>query len=115
MTIISTNTSKKRTHSLFRQGTLLYELIPMMPEPMPFMESFENEGIHEPHHATVTALVQAVPVDATAVLPVKSRSNRQTAAVDTTKLTTAWLSRLPEARTSPIDWITVLKFYPNQI
>jgi hypothetical protein len=64
---LKSNTSKKRTHSLFRQGAMLYELIPMMPEPrlrplverfgamlleipvfnVVFMESFENEGIHE--------------------------------------------------------------------
>jgi Transposase DDE domain len=29
---LKSNTSKHRTHSLFRQGTMLYELIPMMPE-----------------------------------------------------------------------------------
>ncbi len=26
------NTTKRRTHSLFRQGSMLYELIPTMPE-----------------------------------------------------------------------------------
>ena len=29
---LKSNTSKRRTHSLFRQGCMLYELIPMMPE-----------------------------------------------------------------------------------
>lgn len=29
---LKSNTSKRRTHSLFRQGAMLYELIPMMPE-----------------------------------------------------------------------------------
>jgi Transposase DDE domain len=29
---LKTNTSKRRTHSLFRQGCMLYELIPTMPE-----------------------------------------------------------------------------------
>jgi hypothetical protein len=29
---LKSNTSKKRKHSLFRQGAMLYELIPMMPE-----------------------------------------------------------------------------------
>src|ERR1700746_2027603 len=29
---LKSNTSKQRTHSLFRQGAMLYELIPMMPE-----------------------------------------------------------------------------------
>ena len=30
---LKSNTSKKRTHSLFRQGAMLYDLIPTMPEP----------------------------------------------------------------------------------
>jgi hypothetical protein len=30
--LLKSNTSKTRTHSLFRQGCLLYELIPNMPE-----------------------------------------------------------------------------------
>ena len=30
--LLKSNTSKKRTHSLFRQGCLLYDLIPNMPE-----------------------------------------------------------------------------------
>ncbi len=36
------NTSKTRTHSLFRQGCMLYELIPNMPEHRltPLMEKF---------------------------------------------------------------------------
>ena len=36
------NTSKQRTHSLFRQGAMLYELIPIMPEPRlrPLVERF---------------------------------------------------------------------------
>ena len=29
--MLKANTVKKRTHSLFRQGMMLYELIPMMP------------------------------------------------------------------------------------
>ena len=29
---LKVNTSKRRTHSLFRQGCLLYDLIPNMPE-----------------------------------------------------------------------------------
>jgi hypothetical protein len=39
---LKSNTSKKRTHSLFRQGAMLYELIPMMPEPRlrPLIERF---------------------------------------------------------------------------
>jgi hypothetical protein len=40
--MLKSNTSKKRTHSLFRQGCMLYELIPMMPEQrlQPLMEKF---------------------------------------------------------------------------
>ncbi|MGB8842625.1 MAG: IS4 family transposase, partial [Aliidongia sp.] len=30
--LLKSNTSKARTHSLFRQGCMLYELIPTMPE-----------------------------------------------------------------------------------
>jgi len=30
--LLKSNTSKRRTHSLFRQGCLLYDLIPTMPE-----------------------------------------------------------------------------------
>ena len=39
---LKSNTSKKRTHSLFRQGAMLYELIPMMPEPRlrPLLQHF---------------------------------------------------------------------------
>ena len=40
--LLKSNTSKKRTHSLFRQGCMLYELIPNMPEQRltPLMERF---------------------------------------------------------------------------
>jgi hypothetical protein len=31
--LLKSNTSSKRTHSLFRQGCMLYDLIPNMPEP----------------------------------------------------------------------------------
>jgi hypothetical protein len=39
---VHANTSKQRTHSLFRQGAMLYELIPTMPEPRlrPLVERF---------------------------------------------------------------------------
>src|SRR5947209_17982382 len=40
--LLKSNTSKTRTHSLFRQGCMLYELIPNMPEHRlaPFMAAF---------------------------------------------------------------------------
>ena len=40
--LLKSNTSKARTHSLFRQGCMLYELIPNMPEHRlaPLMEKF---------------------------------------------------------------------------
>ena len=40
--LLKSNTSKKRTHSLFRQGCMLYELIPNMPEHrlLPLMQRF---------------------------------------------------------------------------
>jgi hypothetical protein len=39
---LNSNTSKRRTHSLFRQDAMLYDLIPMMPEPRlrPLIERF---------------------------------------------------------------------------
>jgi hypothetical protein len=42
--MLKSNTSKTRTHSLFRQGCMLYELIPNMPEHrlVPLMEAFAN-------------------------------------------------------------------------
>ena len=39
---LKSNTTKRRTHSLFRQGSMLYELIPAMPVPrlLPLIEQF---------------------------------------------------------------------------
>jgi Transposase DDE domain len=39
---LKSNTTKRRTHSLFRQGCMLYDLIPTMPEPRlnPLIEKF---------------------------------------------------------------------------
>ncbi len=53
--LLKSNTSKTRTHSLFRQGCILYDLIPTMPEHrlVPLIENFAeailNAGleIHE--------------------------------------------------------------------
>ena len=40
--MLRSNTAKRRTHSLFRQGSMLYELIPNMPEArlLPLVEKF---------------------------------------------------------------------------
>jgi hypothetical protein len=40
--LLKSNTSKRRTHSLFRQGCMLYDLIPNMPEQRlaPLMQGF---------------------------------------------------------------------------
>jgi hypothetical protein len=40
--LLKSNTSKRRTHSLFRQGCMLYDAIPTMPEPrlLPLIERF---------------------------------------------------------------------------
>jgi hypothetical protein len=40
--LLKSNTSKRRTHSLFRQGCMLYELIPTMPEArlLPLIQQF---------------------------------------------------------------------------
>jgi Transposase DDE domain len=42
--LLKSNTSKTRTHSLFRQGCMLYDLIPNMPEHrlMPLMQAFNK-------------------------------------------------------------------------
>ena len=39
---LKSNTTKRRTHSLFRQGCMLYELIPRMPPEvlLPLIERF---------------------------------------------------------------------------
>ena len=44
--LLKSNTSKTRTHSLFRQGCMLYDLIPNMPAHrlMPLMQKF-NEAV----------------------------------------------------------------------
>jgi hypothetical protein len=41
---LKTNTSKTRTHSLFRQGCMVYDLIPNMPDKWltPIMQAFEQ-------------------------------------------------------------------------
>src|SRR3954464_9775564 len=46
--LLKSNTSKTRTHSLFRQGCILYDLIPNMPEHRlaPLMQAF-NEAVAE--------------------------------------------------------------------
>ena len=42
--LLKSNTSKRRTHSLFRQGCMLYDLIPTMPEQrlVPLMNAFSE-------------------------------------------------------------------------
>ena len=41
---LESNTAKRRTHSLFRQGCMLYELMPTMPEPRlgPLVQKFAD-------------------------------------------------------------------------
>ena len=52
--LLKSNTSKTRTHSLFRQGCMLYDLIPNMPEHRlaPLMQNFaeavSNAGVFIP-------------------------------------------------------------------
>ena len=52
--LLKSNTSKTRTHSLFRQGCMLYELIPNMPEHRltPLLEKFadavSSAGLFQP-------------------------------------------------------------------
>ena len=42
--LLKSNTTKRRTHSLFRQGCMLYDLIPNMPEHRlaPLMQNFAD-------------------------------------------------------------------------
>jgi hypothetical protein len=56
---LKSNTSKKRTHSLFRQGAMLYELIPMMPEPRlrPLVQRFEAMLLEIPVFAGVYGVI----------------------------------------------------------
>jgi hypothetical protein len=55
----ATNTSKQRTHSLFRQGAMLYDLIPMMPEPRlrPLVERFGAMLLELPAFAGVYGVI----------------------------------------------------------
>ena len=56
---LKSNTSKKRTHSLFRQGAMLYELIPMMPEfrLRPLVERFGAMLLELPAFAGVYGVI----------------------------------------------------------
>jgi hypothetical protein len=56
---LKSNTSKKRTHSLLRQGAMLYELIPMMPEPRlrPLVERFGAMLLEIPVFAGVYGVI----------------------------------------------------------
>jgi hypothetical protein len=47
---LRSNTSKRRTHSLLRQGHMLYELIPTMPERRlrPLIEGFASRLAEQP-------------------------------------------------------------------
>ena len=56
---LKSNTSKQRTHSLFRQGAMLYDLIPMMPEPRlrPLVERFGAMLLELPAFAGVYGVI----------------------------------------------------------
>jgi hypothetical protein len=56
---LKSNTSKQRTHSLFRQGAMLYDLIPMMPEPRlrPLIERFAAMLLELPAFAGVYGVI----------------------------------------------------------
>ena len=47
---LKSNTTKRRTHSLFRQGSMLHELIPTMPEHRlrPLVEQFAQMLAEQP-------------------------------------------------------------------
>jgi hypothetical protein len=48
--MLKTNTAKHRVHSLFRQGCMLYDLIPMMPQARlrPLMQRFSLGPVDKP-------------------------------------------------------------------
>ena len=53
--MLKTNTVKRRVHSLFRQGCMLYDLIPTMPETRlrPLMQRFSRMLHEQPLFADV--------------------------------------------------------------
>ena len=53
--MLKTNTTKRRVHSLFRQGCMLYDLIPTMPEARlrPLMQRFSLMLQEQPLFADV--------------------------------------------------------------
>lgn len=55
--LLKSNTSKTRTHSLFRQGCMLYELIPNMPEHRlaPLMQAFAQAVSEAPEFGPLLA------------------------------------------------------------
>ena len=56
---LKSNASKNRTHSLFRQGAMLYELIPTMPEPRlrPLVQRFGAMLLEIPVFAGVYGVI----------------------------------------------------------
>lgn len=56
---LKTNTTKRRTHSLFRQGSMLYELMPNMPEHrlLPLVERFSEMLLSQPVFAEMFGAV----------------------------------------------------------
>jgi len=58
--LLKSNTSKTRTHSLFRQGCMLYDLIPNMPEHrlIPLMEAFARAVSTAPEFTQMLANAQ---------------------------------------------------------
>jgi hypothetical protein len=56
---LKTNTTKRRTHSLFRQGSMLYELMPTMPEHrlLPLVERFSEMLLSQPVFAEMFGAV----------------------------------------------------------
>ena len=57
--MLKSNTAKRRVHSLFRQGCMLYDLIPMMPEVRlhPLMQRFSQMLLEQPLFADVFGAV----------------------------------------------------------
>jgi hypothetical protein len=57
--LLKTNTSKRRQHSLFRQGCLVYDLLPTMPERWlrPLMQAFTQRLEQQPLFTKTLGLI----------------------------------------------------------
>jgi hypothetical protein len=74
---LKSNTTKRRTHSVFRQGCMLYDLIPNMPDPrlLPLIERFAAMLAKLPVFADTFAVV-SIPIELSSEVPIEFSSLR---------------------------------------